>query len=284
MADEPDTLGDARGPLLTAVRLGAAAADAGDPAGAYELAACAARLTLAAGDPGEVARRRLELVLDEADAEPEPARQAQILLDAFDELVGGTGEPEPVPEDPLPAVQSYIEQAISIGAPAYNTGDHRGCYEVYACTARMALATVGGAAEAKARLRAALDLCRGLDDSGRQAWAMRHAFDEVLQMGGGGGPQLTDREARVYVSLAIRIGAPAYNLGDHRGCYEVYACTARMLLRADGVPEDARRLLRDALERASLVPEVGRQAWILRHAFDSILAAGGSDPDEPGGG
>ena len=27
-----------------------------------------------------------------------------------------------------------------------------------------------------------------------------------------------------------------------------------------------------------------RQAWILRHAFDSILAAGGSDPDEPGGG
>ena len=83
----------------------------------------------------------------------------------------------------------------------------------------------------------------------------------------------------VSLTVSIRIGVPAYNLGDHRGCYEVYACTARLLLRVEGIPEETRRLLKDALERASVVPEVGRQAWIVRHAFDAILG-GGAGPDD----
>ena len=39
--------------------------------------------------------------------------------------------------DPLRVIRSYLALAIQIGAPAYNGGDHRGCYEVYACTARL---------------------------------------------------------------------------------------------------------------------------------------------------
>jgi hypothetical protein len=278
-ADEPSTPGAAREWLQTAGRLASEAVRAGDPVGAYQLAACAARLAAADGDTADVARARLERALDEADAEPEPARQAQILLDTFDQLVGRIDNAGSVPEDALTTVQSYLGQAISIGAPAYNLGDHQGCYEVYACTARLVLAKVTGAEEARQRLRAALARCRGLDDSNRQAWAMRHAFDEIGQMGDAAGPAVGPREARLYVSMAIQIGAPAYNLGDHRGCYEVYACTARMLLRVEGIPEEMRRLLQDALERASVVPEVGRQAWIMRHAFDAILG-GGAGADE----
>jgi hypothetical protein len=278
-ADEPDSAGTARQRLRTAARLASAAARAGDPAGAYQLAACAARLAAADSDPGEDAPGQLERALAEADAEPEPARQAQILLDTFDRLAGRIDDAGPVSDDALTATQGFLGQAISIGAPAYNLGDHQGCYEVYACTARLILATVTGADEARQRLRAALARCRGLDDSNRRAWAMRHAFDEIAQMGEAAAPAVGPREARLYVSMAIQLGAPAYNLGDHRGCYEVYACTARMLLRVEGVPQEVRRLLRDALERASVVPEVGRQAWIMRHAFDAILGAGAEPED-----
>ena len=76
---------------------------------------------------------------------------------------------------------------------------------------------------------------------------------------------------RSYLSLAIQIGAPAYNHGDHRGCYEVYACTARMLLQAVEGADEAKELLKKALQRAVTVADVNEQAWIMRHAFDAIL-------------
>jgi hypothetical protein len=76
---------------------------------------------------------------------------------------------------------------------------------------------------------------------------------------------------RSYLSLAIQIGAPAYNHGDHRGCYEVYACTARMLLQAVEGADDAKQQLKEALQRAVTVADVNEQAWIMRHTFDAIL-------------
>lgn len=84
--------------------------------------------------------------------------------------------------DPVAVVRSYLALAIQIGAPAYNGGDHRGCYEVYACTARMVLNVVKGKAAdgTKARLRSAVERCATTVDVGEQAWIMRHAFDAVL--------------------------------------------------------------------------------------------------------
>jgi hypothetical protein len=80
---------------------------------------------------------------------------------------------------------------------------------------------------------------------------------------------------RFYLSTAIQIGAPVYNSGDHRGCYEVYACTARMLLQGVQGADDAKRLLKEALERSSVVGDVNQQAWIMRRAFDAVLAEEG---------
>jgi hypothetical protein len=76
---------------------------------------------------------------------------------------------------------------------------------------------------------------------------------------------------RSYLALAIQIGAPAYNGGDQRGCYEVYACTARLLLQAVKGADGAKAQLREALERCATTVDVGEQAWIMRHAFDAIL-------------
>jgi hypothetical protein len=76
---------------------------------------------------------------------------------------------------------------------------------------------------------------------------------------------------RSFLALAIQIGAPAYNQGDHRGCYEVYACTARLLLRAVEGAEGDKGVLKGALERCSTVSDVNEQAWIMRRAFDAVL-------------
>lgn len=78
---------------------------------------------------------------------------------------------------------------------------------------------------------------------------------------------------RSYLALAIQIGAPSYNAGDQRGCYEVYACTARLLLRTVKGPtvDTAKTILTAALERSAVEVDVNEQAWTMRRAFDRIL-------------
>ncbi len=143
----------------------------------------------------------------------------------------------------------------------------------------MILATLPGlASEPIAKLREALDKCESLDDADEQAWAMRHAFDAVGEMGGTDGG-VTLREVRALLANAVSIGAPAFNLGDHRGCYDVYSCTARLLVNSAAVPERIKEALGGALSRASLVPSASRQAWIMREVFDAILGASNPPPD-----
>jgi hypothetical protein len=268
--DEPNPLGPALPLLLAAVELGGRAAKAGDAAGAYALYACAARLVRNVRGVGEVADFRLDRALDESESRSDPAARAAVLRKAFDSLLPD-GEPAAIPDDPLAATRRFIEVAISIGAPAYNLGDRQGCYDVYACTARMILKTLTGADDARARLRQALEECKALSDPDKQAWAMRHGFDAVLAMGAASGPGLAPGEVRQLLAMAIQIGAPAFNLGDTRGCYEVYACTARLLLHSAAVADGVKAQLRKALEEASIIPDAARQAWVLRHAFDAIL-------------
>ena len=87
------------------------------------------------------------------------------------------------PVDPLAVIRSYLAVAIQIGTAAYNHGDHRGCYEVYACTARLLLQAVEGAPQVKQKLRKALQECSTEVDVTRQAWVLRHTFDTVLGEG-----------------------------------------------------------------------------------------------------
>lgn len=279
--NELDPLGPARPLLATALRLGEKAADSGDPTGCYELLACAARLARKVKGLGEVADFRLERALDDAENAGEPAEQAVELQDALGVLLGDEDDEVAVAAtaEPLVAMQTYIGMAISIGAPAYNTGDHQGCYDVYACTARMILATITEPPEARAKLREALDKCAELADPNERAWVMRHAFDAIGEMGSG--PGLTVREAQLYLSLAIRLGAPAYNAGDHRGCYETYACAARFLVHAPSIPDEVKVPLRAALEGASLIQNVTRQAWVMREAFDALLPKADDSPESP---
>jgi len=94
--------------------------------------------------------------------------------------------------------------------------------------------------------------------------------------------------------LAISRGAPAYNRGDVRGCAELYVATARRILsETEGPRGNGSRvlLLREALLRAEPLlepsaadgPRGARRkadaaAWLMRHAFDTILDARGGSP------
>lgn len=270
---ENDPLGPARPLIATALRLADRVAPTGDDAGAAALLACAARLARKVRGLGEVADFRLDRALDEADNETDPAAQAEALREGLESLLGDdpAADADPFPTEPLPAAQALIATAISIGAPAYNTGDRQGCFDTYACTARMVLATVENLGdEPAARLRDALAKCDALDDPDEQAWAMRHAFDAVGDMGGAG-DGVAPREVRALLAVAVSLGAPAFNLGDHRGCYEVYACTARLLVNSTAIPDDVKAALRGALERASTLNSVTRQAGVMREAFDALL-------------
>jgi hypothetical protein len=44
-----------------------------------------------------------------------------------------------------------------------------------------------------------------------------------------------------------------------------------MLLHVVEGAEEFKQLLRQAIQRAASVPDVTQQAWIMRHAFDSVL-------------
>lgn len=278
--DTPDPLGPARPLLVTAVRLADRVTAAGDPGGAADVLACAARLARKVRGLGEVADFRLDRALSEAEEEEDdPKAAAAALRDGLESLLGDDDPPpEEPPADPLPQAQAFLGMAIALGAPAYNTGDKQGCYDVYAATAGMVLAVPDLPDEAAGKLREALDKCDELDDPDAQAWALRHAFDAVGEMGPGGAA-FAPREVRAYLSMAIGVGTPAFNAGDRRGCYEVYATAARLLANATAVPDAVRAALRHALEAASVVPDVTRQALLLRETFDAVLS-GPVEPDK----
>ncbi len=73
-----------------------------------------------------------------------------------------------------------ISDAISLGAPMFNAGNHQGCYELYEKTA---LKIVGGMKSCQGVRETML---AGVSGAGRaetpaaKAWAIRHAFDRVM--------------------------------------------------------------------------------------------------------
>jgi hypothetical protein len=76
-----------------------------------------------------------------------------------------------------------LEKAIGTGAPLYNAGDHEGCYHVYDGTASDVVRKLPAGCSGPARaLAEAQRRAASLPDSTSQAWAMRDAFDALLDV------------------------------------------------------------------------------------------------------
>jgi len=79
-------------------------------------------------------------------------------------------------------------------------------------------------------------------------------------------------EIHVLINRAIELGAPVYNRGDPTACYEIYAATARSILKGPAGGSAAKKRLQRALDQCGPLNDPDQKAWAMRHAFDAILA------------
>jgi len=84
-----------------------------------------------------------------------------------------------------------------------------------------------------------------------------------------------DARVKETLRMAIRQGVPEYNSGRVARCAEIYTEVAERLVGELGTEREATARLRRGLQEAN---EAGRRgdtdqvAWVLRHAFDEVLA------------
>lgn len=81
--------------------------------------------------------------------------------------------------------------------------------------------------------------------------------------------------ARMIITRAIQVGAPAYNNGYVKECADIYVATAKRLLAMTPAPfsEKTRADLEKAVQEAGKMESMDRRAWTMRHALDAAMAA-----------
>jgi hypothetical protein len=78
-------------------------------------------------------------------------------------------------------IGKIIDDAISIGAPVYNSGYHLYCYRVYEWAGYKILYEFAGSCpEAAAIIKTAIDKSHGDYSETEKAWIMRAAFDKIM--------------------------------------------------------------------------------------------------------
>jgi hypothetical protein len=83
-----------------------------------------------------------------------------------------------VDEVQLAAVE--ISGAIKIGVPLFNKGDAQGCYETYQKTSLKLVGELKACARVRETLLAGLSTANRAETAADKAWAIRHAFDRVM--------------------------------------------------------------------------------------------------------
>ncbi len=83
----------------------------------------------------------------------------------------------------LDAVETHINDAIGVGAPLYNDGDFAGCYQTYDSAAQSIERLTEKTCKGPARtLKTGRERAAKLTTPSQQAWAMRDAFDGLLDV------------------------------------------------------------------------------------------------------
>ncbi len=87
-----------------------------------------------------------------------------------------------LPPEKTPS-RELIELAIERGVPLFNAGQQAACAAIYEVAANSLLGGFEGELtdDMRSRLRSALDDLRSTRDSGRQAWILRDALDDVYR-------------------------------------------------------------------------------------------------------
>jgi len=201
----------------------------------------------------------------------------------------------------LSEIRAMIEDAIKIGAPLYNDGNHEACYRVYAATALDVNRKLAHCPGPKRVLLEGVERAEGITPWADKAWAMRDAFDGLLEVinrsassgkaaaasGSGTVPArkvphhaltLLDgcsNDHMKYVANAIvgaiNVGAPLYNQGNIEACYRVYEGAILDVMRNAPTCAGPNQALNAGLKEAANRGSYTDKAWALRDAFDGVL-------------
>lgn len=199
-------------------------------------------------------------------------------------------------------IERRVEAAISSGAPLYNEGHHEACYRIYSGAVLEIDRKVKGCEAVRQALLEGIRRSDTLDNFTKKAWAMRDAFDGVLdaisrnrltqaEPPAGALPGVPPRAVPKHslalldgcpvpkllqiargIEGAIESGAPLYNDGKIEACYRIYEGAALDLTRkvqGCGGPKGALEAgLREAAKRRTY----GHKAWAMRDAFDGLMS------------
>jgi serine protease Do len=75
------------------------------------------------------------------------------------------------------------------------------------------------------------------------------------------------------IEAAIKSGAPAFNKGDIKGCYDMYEKASLKIVGALKSCPGVRETLLGGLSNANKAQDTREKAWAVRHAFDRVLNA-----------
>lgn len=178
---------------------------------------------------------------------------------------------------------ALIQEAISVGAPAYNAGDIAVCAEIYATTATELLSSYRSelAPEVIGDLKPTIRIFQKMEDKrggrgspiDKVAWAFRSAFDAHLQSKYmKQAPAKSNSTMSEVIAQAISVGVPAYNSGDHGKCAQIYKDAARRLVEHADADQSSKMMLNAALQQVEQSRDANGNAWALRRALDATLA------------
>ncbi len=193
----------------------------------------------------------------------------------------------------LQLVARAIAQAIDVGAPVYNEGNHQACFRIYESAILDVTQRLAGACSGPTgALNAGLTKAATRTEATGKAWALRDAFDGVLDVIGRAHddpPAITRSVPHHELTLiatcrdetlrtmqkslldAIELGAPLFNQGNAEACFRVYQGAALDLQRSITKCPGARRALEEGVTRASAAATPEARAWAMRDAFDGLL-------------
>jgi serine protease Do len=198
-----------------------------------------------------------------------------------------------IPAEDAAMVEREIARAIGIGAPLYNDGHHEACFRIYQGTAlRLDRQLTGSARKLAAALMDGVLRAEDLPDETSKAWAMRDAFDGVLDVIDRNISPRTKLERKVpqhelsllkgcsdehlrlianAIGEAIEVGAPLYNQGHSEACFRIYQGTAFELIQRMKECPGPTKALQDGIARAAAAESDDAKAWAMRDTFDGLL-------------
>jgi serine protease Do len=204
--------------------------------------------------------------------------------------------------DHLGFVMKGLSKAIELGAPLYNDGNQEACFRIYEAAALEVAHKLSGCPGPRRALLDGVRKSETLTSYDAKAWAMRDAFDGVIDVIGrrilaservpadaakakapvravpnhpltvlkGCSPENMTRITGA-INGAIEVGGTLYDEGNHEACVRIYEGAILELEGKVSGCSGVKRALAAGRHEAGRRAGYSDKAWALRDAFDGVL-------------